>query len=79
MALGTRRDEIGQMAAAIDVFRKNLIDKIKIERTVAEAIEAITEGFSLYDAEDRLVVCNSHYRAMFSYGPETVTPGTSFE
>lgn len=79
IALGTRRDEIGQMAAAIDVFRKNIIDKVKVERTLAEAIEAITEGFSLYDAEDRLVVCNSHYRAMFSYGPDTVTPGTSFE
>ena len=42
-------------------------------------IEAITEGFSLYDAEDRLVVCNSHYREMFAYGPDTVTPGMTFE
>lgn len=76
---GTRRDEIGQMALAIDVFRRNIIDKHAVERTLAESIEAITEGFSLYDAEDRLVVCNSHYREMFSYGADTVTPGMTFE
>jgi serine phosphatase RsbU (regulator of sigma subunit)/PAS domain-containing protein len=76
---GVRSDEIGKMADAIDVFRKNIIDKQRVEQTLAEAIEAITEGFSLYDAEDRLVVCNSHYREMFSYGPDTVTPGMSFE
>jgi serine phosphatase RsbU (regulator of sigma subunit)/HAMP domain-containing protein len=76
---GTRRDEIGQMAQAIDVFRRNIIDKHAVEQTLAEAIEAITEGFSLYDAEDRLVVCNSHYREMFAYGPDTVMPGTRFE
>ena len=76
MDQGARRDEIGQMAQAIDVFRRNIIDKHAVEQTLAEAIEAITEGFSLYDAEDRLVVCNSHYREMFAYGPDTVTPGT---
>jgi serine phosphatase RsbU (regulator of sigma subunit)/HAMP domain-containing protein len=76
---GERRDEIGSMVDAIDVFRRNIIDKHTVEQTLAEAIEAITEGFSLYDAGDRLVVCNSHYREMFSYGPDTVTPGTSFE
>jgi len=76
---GLRRDEIGKMANAIHVFRKNIIDKDRIEQTLAEAIEAITEGFSLYDAEDKLVVCNSHYREMFAYGPDTVIPGMSFE
>ena len=70
---------LGKMAEAIDVFRRNIIDKQRVEQTLAEAIEAITEGFSLYDAEDKLVVCNSHYREMFSYGPGTVTPGMSFE
>ena len=76
---GLRRDEIGKMANAIHVFRNNIIDKDRIEQTLAEAIEAITEGFSLYDAEDKLVVCNSHYREMFAYGPDTVIPGMSFQ
>lgn len=76
---GDRRDEIGKMAEAIEVFRKNIIDKHMMEQRLTEAIEAISEGFSLYDDEDKLVVCNSHYREMFSYGADTVTPGMSFE
>lgn len=31
-----------------------------------EAIESISEGFSLYDADDRLVLCNSRYRDMMA-------------
>ncbi len=40
-----RRDEIGRMVDAIDVFRKNIIERHAMERTLTEAIEAISEGF----------------------------------
>ncbi len=73
-----RRDEIGRMVDAIDVFRKNIIDRRALEQTLTEAIEAISEGFTLYDAEDRVVACNTRYREMFSYG-ETRMIGASFE
>ena len=49
-----RRDEIGRMVDAIDVFRKNIIERHAMEQTLTEAIEAISEGFSLYDADDKL-------------------------
>ena len=74
-----RRDEIGRMVDAIEIFRKNIIERRAMEQTLTEAIEAISEGFSLYDAEDRIVVCNTRYREMFSYGRETAVAGTSFE
>lgn len=50
------------------------------EQRLAEAIESISEGFVCYDAEDRLVVCNSRYRDIL-YPGETVElpPGTPFE
>jgi signal transduction histidine kinase/DNA-binding response OmpR family regulator len=73
-----RRDEIGRMVDAIDVFRKNIIDRRAMEQTLSEAIEAISEGFSLYDAEDKIAVYNTRYRDMFSYG-ETTVIGMSFE
>ena len=61
-----RRDEIGQMVDAIDVFRKNIIEiDMDGADTDRSAIEAISEGFSFYDADDRLVVCNTHYRELF--------------
>lgn len=45
-----------------------------------DAIEAISEGFTLFDAEDKLVLCNSRYQKMLYPGIEDiVVPGTSFE
>src|SRR6516164_6616260 len=74
-----RRDEIGRMVEAIEVFRKNIIDRRAMEQTLTEAIEAISEGFSLYDADDRIAVCNTRYKEMFSYGRETPMVGTPFQ
>ena len=44
-----------------------------------DAIECITEGFVLYDAQDRLVLCNSRYRELFSANTDLIAPGTLFE
>jgi len=76
---GHRRDEIGRMVEAIEVFRKNIIDRHAMEQTLTEAIEAISEGFALYDTDDRIAVCNTRYREMFSYGRETSMVGTPFQ
>ena len=52
----------------------------RAEAQLAEAIESISEGFSLYDAEDRLVVCNSRYSDLLYPGiGEMTIVGTSFE
>lgn len=79
MAHTDRRDEIGRMVKAIEVFRKTIIEKQAVEQNLSDAIEAISEGFSLFDADDRLIVCNTHYRNIFAHGTEEVTPGMSFE
>jgi adenylate cyclase len=80
-------DEIGRMAEALGVFRATAIEmeeanlkEIREARArLTEAIETISEGFSLYDAEDKLIVCNSHYRELFASHAEVMVPGTSFE
>jgi adenylate cyclase len=74
-----RYDEIGQMVGAIDVFRKHMIERHAMQQTLTEAIEAISEGFSLYDEQDKIVACNTRYREMFSYGYAATLVGTSFE
>ncbi len=43
-----------------------------------EAIEAISSGFVLWDAEDRLLISNARYRAYFSELEDMVVPGTAF-
>ena len=50
------------------------------EQRLVEAIESISEGFVFYDAEDRLVLCNSCYRELLYAGHEVeLTPGMTFE
>ena len=81
-------DEIGQMAKALTVFRDtaievketNLREISEARRRLTDAIESVSEGFALYDADDRLVLCNSRYRDLLYPGIEdVVAPGTSFE
>lgn len=44
-----------------------------------ESIEWLSEGFALFDAEDRLVLCNERFRQLHALSPETASPGLSFE
>ncbi len=56
----------------------------RVQRRLSEAIEAISEGFVLFDSEDRLVLCNATYRRYYAdaVGKEAVTrlePGALYE
>ena len=52
--------------------------KISEERLKA-AIEAIDEGFVLYDAQDRLVMCNAKYMDIYRESADLIHPGAKFE
>jgi PAS domain S-box-containing protein len=55
-------------------------DLDRAQQILIDAIESISEGFSLYDPDDRLVLCNSRYRNLLYPGIEdAVVPGTPFE
>ena len=81
-------DEIGRMAEALAVFRataievkeSNLREIRQTQTRLVDAIESISEGFSLYDANDKLVVSNHRYRNMLhADGADLVHAGVSFE
>jgi HAMP domain-containing protein len=83
-----RADELGRMAQALGVFRdtaievqeSNLREIRETRRRLSDAIESISEAFSLYDSDDRLVVCNSKYRSLLYPGiADEIVPGMSFE
>ena len=44
-----------------------------------EAVDALPEGFVLYDAQDRLVLCNQRFRELRVRDPVTYEPGIGFE
>ncbi|MBC7739612.1 MAG: PAS-domain containing protein, partial [Candidatus Saccharibacteria bacterium] len=43
------------------------------------AIEAIPDGFVLFDREDRLLTCNQRYRDIFKVSAPAIVPGAKFE
>ena len=43
------------------------------------AIEAIPDGFVLFDREDRLLTCNQRYRDIYSVSAPAIQPGARFE
>jgi len=56
------------------------VEALQAQTQLSDAIESISEGFSLYDSDDRLVVCNSHYWEIMYPGIKSVMePGTQFE
>lgn len=79
------QDEIAQMARALEVFRKTALEVEEFNlREINEArfqlnnaIESISEGFCLFDKDDKLVLQNNKYRRLF--GLDEVHLGTSFE
>jgi len=80
-------DEIGRMGESLAVFRDtavameeaNLKEIRETRLRLTEAIEAISEGFSLYDSEDKLIICNTRYKDFFSGHRDKMVPGTPFE
>lgn len=44
-----------------------------------EVVEALPDGFAIFDPEDRLLVCNGAYRAVFDLGEQGSITGLTFE
>ena len=81
-------DEVSEMAQALTVFRDtaveveehNLREVAEARQRLIDAIESISEGFSLYDRDDRLVLSNKRYQELLYSGPEDeIKPGVLFE
>ena len=87
------RDEIGGMTRALAMLRDSLVESQRLEEErqraeaetrraqaqLGEAIEAISEGFALYDADDRLVICNRRFKEMYAGVALDIQPGTQYE
>lgn len=50
----------------------------KAERQLYDAIESISDGFVLYDSDERLVLSNSKYRELYKEITDHLIPGATF-
>jgi signal transduction histidine kinase len=50
----------------------------RADRLLRDAVDSISEGFVIFDADDRLVMCNEAYRQMYPEIADLIEPGASF-
>ncbi|MBO1080459.1 ATP-binding protein [Roseomonas haemaphysalidis] len=59
-------------------------ERVEAERsrwraTLENAIDSMTDGFVMWDANDRLVACNSRYKDFYRVSASFITPGAHFD
>jgi len=66
---------------AVDITeQKNLVEKtVAADLRLRDAIETIPEAFVLWDADNRLVLCNSNFQELHDLPDEVITVGASYE
>jgi diguanylate cyclase (GGDEF)-like protein len=76
-------DEVGAMARAVEVFKDNAIQLIarevelkQLNRRIDIALNNMTHGLCMFDAEQKLIVCNKTYVQMYGLTPALSKPGT---
>ena len=88
LELKTARDHLEQrveerteeLATAHGLATTARDDAMRAQNQLSDAIESITEGFSLYGPDDCLVLCNSRYKdIMYPDLKSVLEMGTSFE
>lgn len=68
--------ETRQTATAADKARA---EADRLQHLLIDAIESLSDGFVLFDAEDRLVICNRAYREPYGEYAADIKEGMSFE
>ncbi|QQV77537.1 PAS-domain containing protein [Sphingomonas aliaeris] len=67
--------ELAQSNAALAVAKEQADDA---QLRLRDAIESINEGFAIFDADDRLVLCNQTYLGLWPNIAARIVPGVSF-
>jgi len=66
---------------AVDITEQKRLaeESATAEMRLSDAIEAISEAFVVWDADNRLVLCNSKFQSLHRLSDEAVAPGTPYE
>jgi len=54
-------------------------ERARARRTLENALESMSDGFVMFDAEDRLIACNSRYKDFYKISAPFIQPGISFD
>jgi two-component system cell cycle sensor histidine kinase PleC len=73
--------DVHLIGIAVDITeQKSLAERtVEADLRLRDAIEAIPEAFVLWDAENRLVLCNTYFQRLHKLPDSAIVPGTSYE
>jgi diguanylate cyclase (GGDEF)-like protein len=71
-------DEMGDIARTIDVFKGNAIALGLAHLQLDAALNNMVQGLCMFDAEQRLVLCNDRFLEIFGLSREGIVPGMGF-
>ena len=79
----THQDEVGRLARSVAVFKAKSIELLqkkgefeRLNLQLDAAINNMPLGLSMFDAQQRLLVCNKRYAEMYALPSELTQPGT---
>jgi len=61
------------------IIRPYMLAQHNAEAMLRDAIESISEGFLMYDSDDRLALCNTRFREIYAVAEDIFVPGRKFE
>jgi signal transduction histidine kinase len=70
---------LGALAASNAALAATRDAADEAQRRLRDAIESINEGFAIFDAEDRLVLCNQTYLGLWPNIADRIAPGVTFD
>ena len=54
-------------------------ERAKARQTLENALESMSDGFVMFDADDRLIACNSRYKDFYRISAPFIQPGNTFD
>lgn len=67
------------LLAALRKRRQLEDDRTRAHRRLESAIDAMSDGFAMWDEDDRLITCNQKYRELYALTAPFIAPGMTFE
>ena len=74
----TEREQLNARLEQQNQLLKAQEEKLRTQNVQLDAaLNNMVQGLAMFDAEQRLVICNKRYAEMYGLSPEQVKPGTT--
>jgi signal transduction histidine kinase len=69
------------VGSVVDISERKAAELIaeKSAKLLQESVESIAQGFTIYDEQDRLYLCNEAYKRIYEASRDLIVPGNTFE